>query len=134
VTEQKHLDAWFPQKIVGERRAGASVRFESESGDGFDGKILVFDPPSVMELLWGSDRIRIELHPDGDGTMLTLIDTFTELGKAARDGAGWHECLVRLEGELDGSDQRPFGEVWQEVHPRYVNALGPEAATIGPPK
>src|SRR4051812_18430190 len=92
VTEPEHLAVWFPDQIVGERRAGAPLRFVTSSGDGFDGEMLVFDPPSVMELMWGTDRLRIELEPDntdGTGTLLTLTDTFAELGKAARDGAGW---------------------------------------------
>ena len=67
------------------------------------------------------------------GDRLTLTDIFDELGKAARDGAGWHECLDRLVAELDGTPQRPMGELWVEVHPRYVAHLGPDAATIGPP-
>jgi hypothetical protein len=95
--------------------------------------MLVFDPPEVMEFTWGTDRLRIELRADGAGTLLTLTDTFDEPGKAARDGAGWHECLDRLVSELDGTPQRPMGELWVEVHPRYVTHLGPDAATIGPP-
>ena len=133
VTEPEHLAAWYPQEIVGERRAGAPLRFVSSAGDGFDGQMLVFDPPEVMEFTWGTDRLRIELRADGAGTLLTLTDTFDELGKAARDGAGWHECLDRLVSELDGTPQRPMGELWVEVHPRYVTHLGPDAATIGPP-
>ena len=35
--------------------------------------------------------------------------------------------------DLDGTPQRPMGELWVEVHPRYVTHLGPDAATIGPP-
>ena len=133
VTEPEHLAAWYPQEIVGERRAGAPLRFVSSAGDGFDGQMLVFDPPEVMEFTWGTDRLRIELRADGAGTLFTLTDTFDELGKAARDGAGWHECLDRLVTELDGTPQRPMGELWVEVHPRYVTQLGPGAATIGPP-
>ncbi len=87
VTEPEHLAAWYPQEIVGERRAGAPLRFVSSAGDGFDGQMLIFDPPEVMEFTWGTDRLRIELRADGAGTLLTLIDTFDELGKAARDGA-----------------------------------------------
>ena len=118
---------------VGERRAGAPLRFVMSGGDGFDGQLLVFDPPEVMEFTWGTDRLRIELRPDGASTVLILTDTFDELGKAARDGAGWHECLDRLVAELDGTPQRPMGDLWTEVHPRYVTHLGPDAATIGPP-
>ena len=133
VTEPEHLAAWYPQEIVGERRAGAPLRFVSSAGDGFDGQMLVFDPPEVMEFTWGTDRLRIELRADGAGTLLILTDTFDELGKAARDGAGWHECLDRLVSELDGTPQRPMGELWVEVHLRYVTSLGPDASTIGPP-
>jgi uncharacterized protein YndB with AHSA1/START domain len=133
VTQAEHLAAWFPHEIVGERRAGAPLRFVSSPGDAFDGEMLVFEPPTVMELMWGVDRLRIELHPDGDGTLLTLTDTFTELGKAARDGAGWHECLDRLGNELDGVAQDAWGAHWRDINAVYVERLGPEAATIGPP-
>ena len=136
VTEPEHLAVWYPQEIVGERKAGAPLRFVShgDSGDGFDGQMLVFDPPAVMEFTWGTDLLRIELAADGAGTVLTLTDTFDDLGKAARDAAGWHECLDRLSDDLDKGELsfRP-GERWAEVHPRYVGAFGPEAAAIGPP-
>ena len=133
VTEPEHLKAWFPQDIVGERCAGARLSFRGTLTGEFEGEMLAFDPPSVMEFVWGTDRLRIELQADGDATILTLTDTIVELGKAARDSAGWHECLGRLVNELAGSPQPPFGEVWSRVHPRYVEALGPDAATIGPP-
>jgi len=83
--------------------------------------MLVFDPPEVMEFTWGTDQLRIELQADGAGTLLTLTDTFDELGKAARDGAGWHECLDRLVADLDGTPQRPMGELWVEVPPAVCN-------------
>ena len=53
VTEPEHLAAWYPQEIVGDRRAGAPLRFVSSAGDGFDGQMLVFDPPEVMEFHLG---------------------------------------------------------------------------------
>jgi uncharacterized protein YndB with AHSA1/START domain len=133
VTEPEHLVVWFPQQIVGARSAGARLRFVSSGGEAFEGEMLVFDPPSVMELMWGADRLRIELQRDDSGTLLTLTDTFEDLGKAARDAAGWHECLDRLVGELDGKTPPAWGERWPEVHPVYVERLGPHAATIGPP-
>jgi uncharacterized protein YndB with AHSA1/START domain len=133
VTEPEHLKVWFPHEIVGERRPGASLRFLSTGGDGFDGEMVAFDPPSVIEFMWGIDRIHIELHPDGDGTRFTLVDTFNELGKAARDGAGWHECITRLERDLDGAAPGEWGDEWRAVHPLYVEHFGADAAMIGPP-
>ena len=113
ITEPEHLGAWFPDQIVGERRAGAPLRFvprgQDEDADGFDGEMLTFEPPSRMELLWGVDQLRIELQPYGNGTRLTLAHTFTELGKAARDAAGWHECLDRLLASMNGDDAPGVG-------------------------
>jgi hypothetical protein len=54
-------------------------------------------------------------------------------GKAARDAAGWHECLDLLVSDLDGTPPSAWGRTWRRVHPVYVDKLGPEAATIGPP-
>ena len=119
----------------GSSAAGVPLKFVMAGGHGFDGEMLEFDPPSVMELLWGTDRIRIEVRPDGSGSMLTLTDSFAELGKAARDAAGWHECLDRLGCDLAGTEPpawvdrgAPFTRLL------YVERLGPEAAAIGPPE
>lgn len=133
MTEPEHLAVWFPQQIVGDRQAGAPLRFVSSAGEGFDGQMLVFDPPSVMELVWGADRLRIELQADVAGSLLTLTDTFDDLGKAARDAAGWHECLDRLASDLDGIAPPAWGDRWRQVNQVYAARFGPEAAVIGPP-
>jgi uncharacterized protein YndB with AHSA1/START domain len=126
------LAAWFPTTIEGDHSEGARLTFSFRAGEGppFEGEMLVCDPPRLLEFRWGEDTLRFELEPDGDGTRLTLTDTLAELGKAARDGAGWHVCLDALEARLDGAT--PTTE-WQAVHPRYVEEFGPDAATIGPP-
>ena len=71
MTEPEHLAVWYPQEIVGERTAGAPLRFVSSVGEGFDGQMLVFDPPETLEFTWGADLLRIELRADGAGTLLT---------------------------------------------------------------
>jgi uncharacterized protein YndB with AHSA1/START domain len=134
LTEDGHLAAWFPTTIEGRRLAGAPLRFSFRRGEAepFDGEMLAFEPPSLMELRWADDVLRFELEPDGAGSVLHLIVTFPERGKAARDGAGWHVCLERLETECDGTTP-PAADRWRAVHARYVAALGPEASAIGPP-
>jgi uncharacterized protein YndB with AHSA1/START domain len=137
VTEPEDLKAWFPDRIVVEQWAvGARLHFEPAPAvaGGFEGEVLAFEPPHFVEFRWGTDIIRIEVEPDGDGTKLTLLDTIDELGKAARDGAGWHVCLDQLEHHLEGTTARwSPSERWREVHPSYVEGFGPEAAKIGPP-
>jgi len=135
LTEAEHLAGWFPTEIIGERAAGAALRFEFREGEGpgFDGTMITFDPPRLMEFLWGKDLLRFELEPTELGTMLTLTDTLEELGKAARDAAGWHVCLERLELNLAGERRNP-DESWKVLYDMYVERFGPEASTIGPPE
>lgn len=137
ITEQQHLESWFPQRVIGELTTpGAALRFEHTEFDAatFDGKVLACEPPRLLEFLWGVDVIRLEVAPHGTGCTLTLSDTIEEKGKAARDGAGWHTCLAFLEASLDGREPGLSQEqLWKSVHPDYVARFGPEASTIGPP-
>jgi uncharacterized protein YndB with AHSA1/START domain len=134
ITEPDHLAVWFPDRIEGELRADARVRFvTSDDGDGFDGEVVVFDPPRVIELRWGDDVVRIELMARDGGTMLTFTDTFGELGRAARDGAGWHECVDRLVARVEGDPPLDWAVRYRAIHPVYVAAFGPEASTVVPP-
>jgi uncharacterized protein YndB with AHSA1/START domain len=137
LTEPEHLEAWFPTTIEGELEVGAALRFSHRNADlpAMEGEMLACEPPSLLEFRWGSDTLRFVLEPEGSGTTLTLVDTLEELGKAARDGAGWHVCLDQLGHHLEGSEP-PWtsAERWQEVHGSYVDEFGPEAAAIGPPE
>lgn len=134
ITEPEHLRAWFPQQISGDWVVGGVVTFHSDMIPDFEGEVLACTPPSVLEFRWGTDVIRLEIEESDGGCTLTLLDTLDEIGKAARDSAGWHECLDLLTCLLDG--RRPGwgpGERWAQVHPGYVEAFGPEASAIGPP-
>src|SRR5437763_15942205 len=138
LTEPEHLRAWFPSDIEGERRAGAVLQFVFRENEGptIEGEMLVYEPPSALEFRWGDDLLRFDLAPmaGGAATRLTFVNTFDDLGKAARDAAGWHACLDVFDYEVAG-EKPPWNpqERWGEVHPRYVDAFGPEATTIGPP-
>lgn len=134
VTEPGHLQAWFPQRITGDWVVGAPLAFSDPQGRGsdFDGEVLACEPPSLLEFRWGPDVIRLEIAARAAGSTLTLLDTFDELGQAARDAAGWHVCLKSLASHLDGTPEPPE-TLWREVHPGYVSSFGPEAAALGVP-
>lgn len=137
ITEPEHLAQWFPTTIEGARAAGAPLRFSFPDGQwpAFEGEMIACQPPSLMELRWGADVVRLELRATADGTELTLLDTLEEHGKAARDGAGWHTCIDALEAALDGNEHpREALRAWSDVHEHYVEDFGEEAATIGPPE
>jgi uncharacterized protein YndB with AHSA1/START domain len=137
LTEPAHLQHWFPCEIRGERRQGAPLEFVFDGGDAdpIAGVLAVWAPPTDLEYRWGSERLCFTLADDGEGgTVLTFVNTFDDLGKGARDAAGWHVCLEALEREL--ADEPPITDTrprWEQVHARYVEAFGPEASTIGPP-
>ena len=118
---------------AGDRRFALRFVFREGEGEPFAGSMVEYSPRSAMELRWeGDETLRLELAPAGSGCVLTLINRFDEIGKAARDAAGWHACLDVLEASLAGASI-DAGARWGEVHPGYVSRFGPEAATIGPP-
>ena len=136
LTQAEHLAAWFPTTVEGDLTPGAKLHynFREMNLPGFDGTVLAADPPRLLEFTWGDERLRFELTPDGEHTVLSFSATFSELGRAARDAAGWHTCLDVLGLHLAG-EQAPWpeDEHWRVVHAEYVAVFGPEASTIGPP-
>jgi uncharacterized protein YndB with AHSA1/START domain len=134
-TDPEQRSAWFPDTVIGDFEPGATLRFVTSmpSLPEFTGTVLRVEPGRLLEFTWGEDTLRFELEPDGDGCTLTLRDTLAQLGKAARDGAGWHVCLDNLGSALvnePGSGE----DAWADIHSHYVRAFGPEAATIGVPE
>ncbi len=112
ITESEHLEHWLPADIVGERRAGASIRlpFWTQHQERFgselpvlDGRILVWEPPSVFEWTWDVDRLRFELEPTAGGTVLRFT-TWLRDADTPNEGtaAGYHVCFDLLEADLAG--------------------------------
>jgi uncharacterized protein YndB with AHSA1/START domain len=137
ITGAEHLAAWFPSTIEGERKAGAPLHFgfRNEEAGPFDGEMLTFDPPRLMELLWGDETLRFELQSDGEGTLLAFSAGFEEIGKASRDGAGWHSSLDLLRYAIDGEEPPwPAADRWRQLRDSYIVRFGPEASTVGPPR
>ena len=116
VTEPDELAHWFPQRVEGDMRPGGQLRF----GGDFDGEVLELDPPSLFAFTWGTDALRIELEAAGDGCVLRLTHLLSSADQAARDAAGWHVCLDRLETRLGGGDgTAPGGEPTSEWRGHY---------------
>jgi uncharacterized protein YndB with AHSA1/START domain len=138
LTEPEHLAAWFPTTIEGDlAAAGTPLRFSFRQVaiEPMNGHAIACEPPKVLEYLWGDETLRFELRPAGSGTTLEFTATFAEIGKAARDAAGWHACLDDFGYSLDGRDAPVPSDVrWRQVNPRYVARFGPDASTEGPPQ
>ena len=132
LVEPEEIEAWFPTTIEGDCAPGAPLRFQFRKGEAppVDGEMIACDPPRLMEFRWGDgDTMRFELEPDGDGTVLTLIDTFGDRGKAARDAAGWHICLGALSARFGGEEvDEPAADRWEQIHEHYLQRFGSEPA------
>src|SRR3989442_1169957 len=117
LTEPDELRKWFPdQIIVREWRVGAPIEFKPGHGlPDYEGEVLAYEPPHLLEIRWGTDRVRFEVAATKTGSVLTLIDSIDEVGKAARDGAGWHLCLDALERALDGTSSDSSADRWKDL-------------------
>jgi len=137
LTEPDELAAWFPTTIDGEREAGAPLtfRFQHVQLDPMHGEMLGYEPPRLLEFTWGGDRLRFVLERDGDGTLMTFTVALDELGKATRDGAGWHQSLEALERAVAGERGRDYDtQRWRELRDGYAERFGAEASVLGPPQ
>ena len=134
--EDEDLAAWFPTRVEGERTKGAKLRFVfPDDQPGGEGEITVWEPPSVLEFRWEADTFRFEVSPTPGGCTLAMSQVFDELGKAARDGAGWSVCLDELAFHLDGQRApSPARQRWERAHTALIDRYGPETATVGVPE
>ena len=127
LTEREQLRSWFPSDVIlggGRWEVGAAITFPflNVTHPTLTGEVLEVDEPHVLAFTWGEDTLRFELAPEGDGTRLVLIDELPA-DSAARNAAGWEQCLDRLVGV------EPAADGWQPRFERYAAAFAPELGT-----
>ena len=128
LTEREQLRSWFPSDVIvdgGRWEVGATITFPfpPEVMDlTLAGEVLEVDEPNLLAFTWGEDTLRFELAPDEDGTRLVLVDELPA-DAAARNAAGWENCLDRLAG------LEPAHDAWQTKFERYAAAFEP---SLGP--
>jgi uncharacterized protein YndB with AHSA1/START domain len=133
LTDREQLRTWFPCDVVvagGEWKVGATIsfRFPPEVIDmTLSGEVLVVEEPRRLAFRWGDEVLRFELSVSDGGTLLVLFDEL-DPSAAARNAAGWDDCLDLLAGLA------PQPDGWQSHFERYERAfepvLGPQE---GPP-
>jgi hypothetical protein len=98
----------------------------------FRGTVVVYDPPKVFSFTWGGELLRFELLPDGDGTRLVFTQVLSHLSIAARNGAGWHQCLDELDHLLgEGAGTEAYADRWEAVYADYLHRIGPALGVPG---
>jgi uncharacterized protein YndB with AHSA1/START domain len=88
------------------------------------GRILVWDPPHVLEHEWKQAIIedgvvRYELVRDGEGTVLRFSHRGLGVRNAKKFTPGTHAFLDRLESHLAATSLPDWSERYQEVAPNY---------------
>lgn len=129
ITWREELKSWFPCDVIvegGDWVVGARISFPFPA-DVIDmtltGTVLAVDEPRLLSYTWGeAETLTFELFPHNGGTRLVLSDRL-EPGWAARNAAGWDDCLDRLAGVPARAD------AWKERFATYSATFEPQ---IGP--
>jgi uncharacterized protein YndB with AHSA1/START domain len=133
ITDPAELVGWLAEAEVDLDSGRIVLRWLNTDDQGnravMDSKITQLDPPTVLEYEGDPHgRLRWELKPDGNGTVLTFtaIGTFPP-DQAALALAGWHWHLGALTERLGGAwvnwPDWPRHE-WDVIYQRYLNKLG----------
>jgi uncharacterized protein YndB with AHSA1/START domain len=110
LTDPTEQFAWHPTPARFELEVGGRVEYleggyRTEMGDG---EVTACEPPRLLAYTWTTGdpvpkHLRWELAPHDDGCLLTLVQSFDDLGVAADYSTGWHICLDALAERLDGA-------------------------------
>lgn len=121
--------AWFGKTAI-EGRVGGVIDMVAAGPPApverkrMTGRILVWDPPHVLEHEWKQaivedGVVRYDLVRDGEGTVLT----FSHRGLGVRNAKGFtpgtHAFLDRLESHLAGTSLPNWSQRYQEVAAGY---------------
>jgi uncharacterized protein YndB with AHSA1/START domain len=133
LTDPEQLRSWFPCDVVvegGVWKVGAAITFPFPPDIiemTLAGEVLEVVEPTRLAYTWGEDTLRFELGESKGGTLLVLYNELSA-SSAARNAAGWDDCLDRLahlSAKPDAWKIR-FGQYQRDFEP----VLGPQD---GPP-
>jgi uncharacterized protein YndB with AHSA1/START domain len=137
ITDPDRLAAWFPTTVEFEElRAGAPItfRFAEDRYPPMTGAFREVSAPERLAFTWGDDVLIFELSERDAGAACRLSFTVAldSADKAARDAAGWDDCLDLLDlvvsGETPGRRSQPAS--WRARYDEYKRRGFPAAAAI----
>ena len=134
LTERDQLVAWFPcdvEVVGGNWEVGAAIlfRFSPEVIEmTLDGQVLAVEESRLLSFTWGEETLRFELSAEGTGTLIVLTDELPP-GIAARNAAGWEQCLGRLD-RRESTGEPNWKASFDSYATEFFPLLGPQE---GPP-
>jgi uncharacterized protein YndB with AHSA1/START domain len=129
ITDPDQRAAWFGVTTLDGRAGGTIDMMPSDppaapESKRMTGRILVWDPPHVLEHEWRQDIVedgvvRYELTEDGDDTVLTFVHRGLGVRNARGFLPGWHAFLDLLAAHLADATLPNWGERYEAVAPAY---------------
>ena len=131
ITEPQQRANWFGVTTI-DGRSGGSIEMiaegppVSEEQRTVRGRILVWDPPRVLEHEWnqslvGKGVVRYELVAEGDTTILTFTHRGLSLANAKGYAPGTHAFLDRLDAHLGGTDLPDWKQRYAEAQEAFYD-------------
>lgn len=140
ITDPRQLGEWFPTTVEFDQlSAGAPIafRFPQDAYPPMTGSMLDVQLQRRLSFTWGDDVLTFELEPRSDGAAcrLSFAIVLDSADKAARDGAGWEQCLDGLALVVGGEHpQRPMpADAWRDYYEEYKRQGVPATAPIPQP-
>ena len=132
ITDPGEIEAWWGRANV-DLRQGGTMRIEWLNTDEDGNQVVMpatiteLDPPHVLEIEGAPHgRLRFELRPDGDATLLTFVARSQLPGEyRSKVLAGWHFHLDALEDFVDDGTRIDWPnwprDRWQAIHDEYYS-------------
>jgi len=137
ITDSDRLAKWFPSTVEFEElRVGAPItfRFTDHPIEPLSGSFREVTPPERLSFTWGDDVLTFELQERDGGAAcrLSFSVVLDSADKAARDSAGWDDCLDMLDAVVSGGTPgRPWRSgSWRARYDEYKRQGFPATAPI----
>jgi len=122
--DNEKLQKWFPELTMFDPKKGGIILFDMGDGTSEELKIVEFEEQSVLAFDWFGDRVKFHLSADQANTLLNFTEEFkTITDQTAKDIAGWHVCLLVIEGLLDGPEVQDRMAEWHPLYEKYTEQL-----------
>jgi uncharacterized protein YndB with AHSA1/START domain len=126
LTDPLERAAWFGETVIADGTIDMIPSDPPAAPDAkrLTGRILVWDPPHVLEHEWHQrivedSVVRYELTPDGDGTLLTFTHTGLSEQNARGFIPGTHAFFDRLDAHLAGHAIPNWSDRYADLSPSY---------------